>query len=209
MYKRQQRSIAPQLIAVSKRHSSEAIADAVRQGLTEFGENYVQEALEKMAELSNPAITWHFIGPIQSNKTRSIAEHFAWVHSVDREKIARRLNDQRPSSLPALNVCLQVNMQNEDSKSGVSEASLLELAQVTANQPNLKLRGLMFIPAKATNYQEHLKTCHQARALFDMLQHQYPEIDTLSLGMSADLEAAIHAGSTMVRIGTDIFGARS
>lgn len=193
------------LLAVSKTQPAEAIRQACQAGLHDFGENYLQEALEKQADLADLPLTWHFIGPIQSNKTKSIAEHFDWVHSVDRLKIAQRLSDQRPESLPPLNICLQVNVSGEASKSGCEPQDVPELAQAIAALPRLRLRGLMAIPEPTDDPTEQ-------RAAFARLRHLQAELqmdlDTLSMGMSQDLEAAIAEGATWVRIGTAVFGAR-
>jgi pyridoxal phosphate enzyme (YggS family) len=197
------------LIAVSKTKPAEAIEAAAACGLQHFGENYLQEALEKIETLHELDLTWHFIGPIQSNKTRPIAEHFDWVHSVDRLKIAQRLSDQRPAHLGPLNICLQVNISNEDTKSGVSADQAPELAKAITTLPNIRLRGVMAIPKPSDDPAEQAAAFEKVVTLFNTLRHTIPELDTLSMGMSQDLEAAIAAGSTMVRIGTDIFGARN
>jgi pyridoxal phosphate enzyme (YggS family) len=193
------------LLAVSKTKPAGAIREAHAAGLCDFGENYLQEALEKQAELSDLPLIWHFIGPIQSNKTRPIAEHFDWVHSVDRLKIAQRLSDQRPAHLPPLNICLQVNVSAEDSKSGCSPDELLELAKAVAALPNLRLRGLMAIPEPTDDVTAQHAAFARVRQLRDELALN---LDTLSMGMSHDLEAAIAEGATWVRIGTALFGAR-
>lgn len=194
------------LLAVSKTQPAEAIREANGAGLSDFGENYLQEALEKQADLADLALTWHFIGPIQSNKTRAIAEHFDWVHSVDRLKIAQRLSEQRPTELPPLNVCLQVNVSGEASKSGCAPQDVAELARTIATLPNLRLRGLMAIPEPTDDRAEQ----HAAFARLRQLQQALAlELDTLSMGMSQDLEAAIAEGATWVRIGTALFGART
>ncbi|WP_312910311.1 YggS family pyridoxal phosphate-dependent enzyme [Stutzerimonas nitrititolerans] len=194
------------LLAVSKTQPAEAIREANGAGLSDFGENYLQEALEKQARLADLALTWHFIGPIQSNKTRAIAEHFDWVHSVDRLKIAQRLSEQRPTELPPLNVCLQVNVSGEASKSGCAPQDVAELARAIATLPNLRLRGLMAIPEPTDDRAEQ----HAAFARLRQLQQALAlELDTLSMGMSQDLEAAIAEGATWVRIGTALFGARA
>ena len=197
------------LIAVSKTKPAEAIEAAAACGLQHFGENYLQEALDKIETLHELDLTWHFIGPIQSNKTRPIAEHFDWVHSVDRLKIAQRLSDQRPAHLGPVNICLQVNISNEDTKSGVSAEQAPELASAIATLPNIRLRGLMAIPKPSDDPAEQAAAFEKVVTLFNALRRTIPELDTLSMGMSQDLEAAIAAGSTMVRIGTDIFGARN
>ncbi|MGP0175074.1 YggS family pyridoxal phosphate-dependent enzyme [Pseudomonas sp. NCHU5208] len=193
------------LLAVSKTKPAEAIREAHAAGIRDFGENYLQEALEKQATLSDLPLIWHFIGPIQSNKTRPIAEHFDWVHSVDRLKIAQRLSDQRPAHLPALNICLQVNVSGEQSKSGCSPAELAELAQAVTALPNLRLRGLMAIPEPTDDVAAQHAAFARLRQLRDDLALN---LDTLSMGMSHDLEAAIAEGATWVRIGTALFGAR-
>ena len=196
------------LLAVSKKQAAEAIRQVYDLGQTAFGENYVQEALEKQQFLANLEIQWHFIGPIQSNKTRQIAEHFDWVHSVDRLKVAERLSRQRPQHLPPLNICLQVNIDNEPTKSGFSPQELLEHCQSIAALPQLTLRGVMAIPAPSQDYAEQLAVFKRVQDLYTQLQSAVPTVDTLSMGMSGDMQAAINAGSTMVRVGTGIFGAR-
>ncbi|WP_278413291.1 YggS family pyridoxal phosphate-dependent enzyme [Stutzerimonas kunmingensis] len=193
------------LLAVSKAQPAAAIREAAEAGMRDFGENYLQEALDKQAELGELPLTWHFIGPIQSNKTKPIAEHFDWVHSVDRLKIAQRLSDQRPAELPPLNICLQVNVSGEASKSGCAPEELPQLAQAVAAMPRLRLRGLMCIPAPSEDPAEQRAAFARLRALRDELPLT---LDTLSMGMSQDLEAAIAEGSTWVRIGTALFGAR-
>ena len=196
------------LLAVSKTRPPGDIQAAFEAGLRDFGESYLREAVAKIDYLSDLPLTWHFIGPIQSNKTRPIAEHFQWVHSVDREKIARRLNDQRPAELPPLQVCLQVNISGEKSKSGCSPAQLPELARIVDALPMLSLRGLMAIPAATKDEARQREAFARLRMIFEELQADFPEMDTLSMGMSADLEAAIAEGSTLVRVGTAIFGPR-
>lgn len=193
------------LLAVSKTQPAATIREAAEAGMRDFGENYLQEALDKQGELSELPLTWHFIGPIQSNKTKSIAEHFDWVHSVDRLKIAQRLSDQRPAELPPLNICLQVNVSGEASKSGCAPEELPQLAQAVAAMPRLRLRGLMCIPAPSEDPAEQRAAFARLRALRDELPLT---LDTLSMGMSQDLEAAIAEGATWVRIGTALFGAR-
>lgn len=194
-----------QLLAVSKTKPAADIREAHTCGLSDFGENYLQEALAKQVELADLALTWHFIGPIQSNKTRPIAEHFHWVHSVDRLKIAQRLSEQRPANLPPLNLLLQVNVSGEDSKSGCSPEELPALAQAVAQLPNLKLRGLMAIPEPT----DDIAAQHAAFArLRELMQALNLGLDSLSMGMSHDLEAAVAEGATCVRIGTALFGAR-
>ncbi len=193
------------LLAVSKTQPAATIREAAEAGMRDFGENYLQEALDKQAELSELPLTWHFIGPIQSNKTKSIAEHFDWAHSVDRLKIAQRLSDQRSAELPPLNICLQVNVSGEASKSGCAPEELPQLAQAVAAMPRLRLRGLMCIPAPSEDPTEQRAAFARLRALRDELPMT---LDTLSMGMSQDLEAAIAEGATWVRIGTALFGAR-
>jgi len=197
------------LLAVSKAQSSQAIREAYLAGQKMFGENYLQEALEKQAELSDLAIDWHFIGPIQSNKTQLIAQNFAWVHSVDRLKIAQRLNDARPAHLAPLQVCIQVNTSNEDTKSGVAPHELEALVAATLDMPRLKLRGLMSIPEPSTDYNKQREQFKQVRECYDALLAKGFALDTLSIGMSDDYAAAIEEGSTIVRIGSALFGARN
>ncbi len=196
------------LIAVSKTKPAAHIQAAIACGQRDFGENYLDEALEKIAQLSGSDCCWHFIGSIQSNKTRHVAAHFDWAHCIDREKIARRLSQQRPVHLPPLNVCIQVNIDAEASKSGVSADEALLLADKISPLPNIRLRGLMAIPSLAQNLDEQRKPFARMRALFETIQHTHAQMDTLSMGMSGDLAAAIAEGATMVRIGTAIFGAR-
>ncbi|USD65617.1 YggS family pyridoxal phosphate-dependent enzyme [Vibrio sp. SCSIO 43136] len=202
-----------QLLAVSKTKPIEAIEAAIEAGQRAFGENYVQEGVDKVNHFAqqnnNQSLEWHFIGPIQSNKTRPIAENFDWVHSIDRSKIAQRLNDQRPSDLPPLQVMIQVNTSGEESKSGTSDDEVMELAALIDSLPNLTLRGLMSIPANVSDYTSQLKAFNHLARLKDKLAQNYPQVDMLSMGMTGDMEAAIEAGSTMVRIGTAIFGARN
>ncbi|WP_444815668.1 YggS family pyridoxal phosphate-dependent enzyme [Stutzerimonas frequens] len=193
------------LLAVSKTQPAAAIREAFAAGLRDFGENYLQEALDKQVELDDLPLIWHFIGPIQSNKTKAIAEHFDWVHSVDRLKIAQRLSDQRPATLPPLNVCLQVNVSGEASKSGCAPQELGPLAEAVAAMPQLRLRGLMCIPAPTEDPAEQRAAFARLRLLRDELAL---DLDTLSMGMSQDLKAAIAEGATWVRIGTALFGAR-
>jgi hypothetical protein len=197
------------LLAVSKTWPADKLAELAHAGQVDFGENYLQEALEKIATLSNDDLCWHFIGPIQSNKTKDIAHSFDWVHSVDREKIASRLNAQRPDDLPPLNVCIQVNIDNEDSKSGVTPEDLFALAKVINDAPKLSLRGLMVIPAKQIEHEAQSESFARAKQLYQQVQKSYVSVDTLSMGMSSDILAAIEQGSTMVRIGTALFGERN
>ena len=197
------------LLAVSKTFSAEDLRAAQAAGQDCFGESYLNEALAKIATLSTPAPEWHFIGPLQSNKTRAIAEHFAWVHSIDRLKIAQRLSDQRPVTLPPLNVCIQVNISGEASKSGVHLDELPELARAVAGLPRLRLRGLMAIPAPSVDVTAQRAAFRRLREARDRLNETLGlALDTLSMGMSDDLEAAIAEGATLVRIGSAIFGAR-
>ena len=199
------------LLAVSKTKPAEMLREAWQHGQREFGENYLQEALDKQAALEDlDGIVWHFIGPLQSNKTRAVAEQFAWVHSVDRLKIAKRLSEQRPAALPPLNVCLQVNISREATNSGVLPEGTLALAQEIAALPGLALRGLMAIPAPAETLEAQRQPLAALRQLLEELQAALPEapLDTLSMGMSDDLEAAVLEGATLVRLGTAIFGAR-
>ena len=199
------------LLAVSKTFPIDAVREAHAAGQRAFGENHVQEALVKIAALADlrPAIEWHLIGPLQSNKTREVAAAFDWVHSVDRLKLAERLSAQRPPGLPPLQVCLQVNTSGEASKSGVAPADTLALARAVIALPNLRLRGLMAIPAPAIGFDAQRPAHRALRELLESLRAQGLALDTLSMGMSADLEAAVAEGATIVRIGTAIFGDRS
>lgn len=197
------------LLAVSKTRPVDDLRAALGAGQTCFGENYLQDALPKIAELASEPIEWHYIGPLQSNKTREIADHFAWVHSVDRLKIARRLSEQRPDQLPPLQICLQINTSGEASKSGIVPEEALELARAIAELPRLRLRGLMTIPAPAKDLEQQRRPFRQLRELFEQLNTEGLALDTLSMGMTGDMEAAIAEGSTLVRIGTAIFGART
>jgi hypothetical protein len=203
---------AVRLLAVSKTFSVQDVIAAADAGQCAFGENYLQEALDKQAEIATQRpdlkLEWHFIGPIQSNKTRAIASHFDWVHSIEREKIAQRLSEQRPAHLPPLQVCLQVNISGEASKSGVTPDELPRLAQAVASLPRLRLRGLMAIPEPAASLQAQRLPFARLRQLADALRAEGLNIDTLSMGMSADLQAAIMEGATIVRVGTAIFGQR-
>ena len=196
------------LLAVSKTKPASDIKQAYQAGIHDFGESYLQEALEKITELAELDICWHFIGSIQSNKTRDIAQHFNWVHSVDRLKIAQRLSEQRSTELPDLNICLQINLSDEASKSGIKLSQLNQLATQIKTLPHIKLRGLMAIPAKKDTLKEQRDLFHQMQQLLNSLNQQGHQLDTLSMGMSNDLEAAIAEGATMIRIGTAIFGAR-
>lgn len=196
------------LLAVSKTFGPEAVAQAHAAGQTAFGENYIQEAVEKIAALRHLPLEWHCIGPIQSNKSRLVAEHFDWAHTVDRLKLAQRLSEQRPAGLPPLQVCIQVNVDGGATKSGVAPSEALALAQAVAALPRLQLRGLMCIPEPAPDFESARAVFARAKALFDELNRAGLQLDTLSMGMTADLEAAIHAGSTLVRVGTAIFGGR-
>ncbi len=200
------------LLAVSKTKPVEAIQEAYQAGQRLFGESYVQEAITKIQQLNNSpdyaGIEWHFIGPLQSNKTRLVAEHFDWVHSIDREKTAQRLNEQRPANLPALNVCIQVNISGERTKSGITADEVFGLAGIISEFPHLKLRGLMTIAENTDDMNVVHDNFLHMQELFNRLKNQYPSVDTLSMGMTDDMSVAISSGSTMVRIGTAIFGSR-
>jgi PLP dependent protein len=197
------------LVAVSKTFASGAVREAARAGMRDFGENYVTEGVDKIRELRPLGLTWHYIGPIQSNKTRLIAKHFDWVHSVEREKIAARLSEARGAEQTELQVCIQVNVSGEETKSGVAPGALAPLAREVARLPRLKLRGLMAIPEPTPDERMQRKRFAQLRALLDELNRSGLALDTLSMGMSADLEAAIAEGATMLRVGTAIFGERT
>jgi pyridoxal phosphate enzyme (YggS family) len=199
---------AVHLLAVSKTMPAQAVRDAHAAGQVAFGENYIQEGVDKIASLADLPLEWHCIGPIQSNKTKLVAENFAWVHSIDRLKIAERLSAQRPANLPALQICLQVNVDGGSNKSGVTPAELLALAQAVAQLPHLQLRGIMTIPEPAENEAVARAVHRQAKDLFDGLKAAGLNVDTLSMGMTGDLEAAVAEGSTCVRVGTAIFGQR-
>ncbi|GAB5604126.1 YggS family pyridoxal phosphate-dependent enzyme [Sideroxyarcus sp. TK5] len=199
---------AVRLLAVSKTFPAAAVREAYQAGQAAFGENYLQEALDKIGALRDLPLVWHFIGPIQSNKTRAIAEHFDWVHGVDRLKVAERLSAQRPSSLPPLSICLQVNVSGEASKSGVAPQDVAQLANEVARLPRLRLRGLMAIPAPADDPAQQRAPFARMRELLATLNAQGMRLDTLSMGMSHDFAMAIQEGATIVRIGTAIFGAR-
>jgi pyridoxal phosphate enzyme (YggS family) len=199
------------LLAVTKTRNSAQISLAMDAGIYRFGENYLQEAMDKIDQLRDTRLEWHFIGPLQSNKTRQAAENFAWVHAVDRLKIAQRLSSQRPDNMPALNICLQINIDDEASKSGFNQDQTIEVAATIAQLPKLKLRGLMAIPKPRSTYMEQRQPFAKLRALMQQINNALDnsqKLDTLSMGMSADLEAAIAEGATLVRVGTDIFGAR-
>lgn len=197
------------LIAISKTKSMEAILAAYDAGQRRFGESYVQEAVNKIALIDKPDIEWHFVGPIQSNKTKLIAENFDWVHSIDRSKIAKRLSEQRPPGRSKLNVCLQVNISGEASKSGVTFDDLEELAEQVYSLPGIQMRGLMAIPQRETTFEAQRSAfARMAEAMYKLNEKFNWHLDVLSMGMSQDMEAAISAGATMVRVGTDIFGER-
>ena len=197
------------LLAVSKTWPAGHVRDAAAAGQRAFGENYVQEGVAKVAELAPLGLEWHFIGPLQSNKTRPVAEHFDWVHSIERMKIAERLSEQRPAGVPPLNVCLQVNVSGEASKSGCAPEEAVALAKAIAALPNLRLRGLMCIPEPVEDVEAQRQPFRQLRELYEQLRGDGLPLDTLSMGMSHDIEAAIAEGATMVRVGTAIFGERS
>ena len=199
---------AVKLLAVSKTFDADAVQAAIAAGQTLFGENYIQEAVKKMTALRHLPLEWHCIGPIQSNKTRLVAGHFDWVHTVDRLKIAQRLSEQRPADMAPLQVCIQVNVDGGPTKSGVLPDEALALAQAVATLPRLQLRGLMCIPEPAPDFAAACEVFKRASDLFESLKAQGLALDTLSMGMSADLEAAIASGSTLVRVGSAIFGAR-
>ena len=197
------------LLAVSKRHPIESIIEAYEAGIHDFGENYLQEALDKIQHLSPMRMNWHFIGPIQSNKTKAIAENFQWVHSIDRLKIAQRLSDQREPSSPKLNICVQIKLSDETSKSGIELSEAEALCDSVEALPNLQLRGLMAIPAALADLESQRLAFRALAQEYSRLKPRYVQFDTLSMGMSNDFEAAIAEGSTLIRIGTAIFGARS
>lgn len=200
---------AVSLLAVSKTFAAEGVEAAFAAGQTAFGENYIQEAVEKIQRLRHLPLQWHCIGPIQSNKTRLVAEHFDWVHTIDRLKIAQRLSEQRPVDRAPLNICIQVNVDGGSTKSGVTPQEVLELAREVAELPRLRLRGLMCIPEPAPDFIAACAVFQGARAVFDAVNAAGVALDTLSLGMSADLEAAVASGSTLVRVGSAIFGERA
>jgi len=199
----------PQVLAVSKTQPASVIREAFQVGVRLFGENYLQEALEKQSQLTDLPIEWHFIGPIQSNKTQPIAQHFSWVHSVDRIKIAQRLNDARPKDLAPLNICIQLNIDSEISKGGVAMDEVEPLALAISNMPHLNLRGLMSIPEPSTNPDKQRAQFKQVRECYDTLLAKGYALDTLSMGMSEDYPIAIEQGATIVRIGSALFGARA
>lgn len=196
------------LLAVSKTFDADAVREAAACGQRAFGENYIQEAVEKIALLADLGLEWHCIGPVQSNKTRLVAQNFDWVHTIDRLKIAQRLSEQRPPSMAPLNCCLQVNIDGGSTKSGLAPEEVATLAREVMALPGLRLRGLMTLPEPADRVEDQLTVHRRARALFDTLRAQGLPLDTLSMGMSGDMEAAIAAGSTMVRVGTALFGRR-
>jgi len=199
------------LLAVSKTKPASAVAEAIAAGQRAFGENYVQEGVDKIRHFQDEGIEgleWHFIGPLQSNKSRLVAEHFDWCHTVDRLRIASRLSEQRPTHLPPLNILIQINISDEESKSGIALSELDALAEQVMALPGVRLRGLMAIPAPVSDFERQFAVAQQMAVAFDALKLRYPAVDTLSLGMTEDMDAAIAAGSTMVRIGTAIFGAR-
>lgn len=199
------------LLAVSKTKPASAVAEAIAAGQRAFGENYVQEGVDKIRHFQDEGIEgleWHFIGPLQSNKSRLVAEHFDWCHTVDRLRIASRLSEQRPPHLPPLNILIQINISDEESKSGIALSELDALAEQVVALPGVRLRGLMAIPAPVSDFERQFAVAQQMAVAFDALKLRYPAVDTLSLGMTEDMDAAIAAGSTMVRIGTAIFGAR-
>ncbi len=198
-----------ELLAVSKTKPIPMVQEAIKAGQLLFGENYVQEGVDKIAQLQQANCCWHFIGPLQSNKTKLVAENFDWMHTVSRTKIAQRLNEQRPEHLPPLQLCLQVNLDDEHSKSGITNINDLKaVADSIATLPNLKLRGLMSIPTHSNEFNTQRASFAKVREMFETLKSDYPELDTLSMGMSGDLDAAIAEGSTMIRVGTAIFGQR-
>ena len=196
------------LLAVSKTHPVSLIQEAVANGITEFGESYLQEALDKIAFFRSRELIWHFIGPLQSNKTKLIAENFDWVQSVDRLKILHRLNDQRPQNLKPLQVCIQANLFDEPQKKGALVHELAELLATANELPHINLRGLMVIPPQQNDFERQLRQFSQVETIYRQLQQEYKTMDTLSMGMSGDMKAAIGCGSNMVRIGTGIFGVR-
>lgn len=197
------------LLAVSKTWPASDVREAVDAGQRAFGENYVQEGVDKTVELAGLGLIWHFIGPLQSNKTRRVAEAFDWVHSVERLKIAERLSEQRPDNVPPLQICLQINVSGEETKSGMALSELPQLARQVARLPRLKLRGLMAIPAPVDDFETQRRSFRQVREAYEQLRGEGLALDTLSMGMTHDLEAAIAEGATLVRVGTAIFGERN
>ena len=197
------------LLAVSKTHPASAIQAAYEAGITEFGESYLQEAVDKIHALAELPVIWHFIGPIQSNKTRLISANFDWVQSADRKKLLLRLSEQRPEKMPPLNICIQINYFNEQQKKGANQDEITELLELASQLPNIKLRGMMSIPPKTDNFATQLSQYQQIASCFRNYQKRFPQMDTLSIGMSSDLESAVAAGSTMVRVGTSLFGNRN
>ena len=198
-----------ELLAVSKTRSIDEVRLAIQAGQRHFGENYLQDAITKISALTDENLCWHFIGPLQSNKCKSVAEYFDWVHTIDRLKIAERLNSHRSDSLSALNICIQINISGETSKSGINPEETSELADKIAGLENINLRGLMALPAPETDFQAQREAFAKVRQIFEGLQQEHPQLDTLSLGTTNDMQAAIAEGSTMVRIGTAIFGPRN
>lgn len=198
-----------QLLAVSKTKPVATIQIAIEAGQCCFAENYLQEAVKKIMYFKNPQLIWHFIGSIQSNKTRDIAQLFQWAHTIDRIKIARRLNEQRPDHLPPLNICLQINISGENSKSGIAPDELIQLANDCSSLANIKIRGLMAMPVQDSDFERQRIPFRELKRLFTELQSTHPELDTLSMGTTNDLEAAIAEGATIIRIGTAIFGSRN
>lgn len=196
------------LLAVSKTKPAEMVLEAIECGQTEFAENYVREGVDKISRIDRPGLVWHFIGPVQSNKTKQVAAHFDWVHSLDRIRIAERLNAARPEQLRPLDVCLQVNISGETSKSGISAGDLPGLAAACAELPRLRLRGLMALPAPVDDFDQQRQSFREVRLLLDGLKQATPDLDALSMGTTQDMEAAIAEGATMVRIGTALFGPR-
>lgn len=207
MYGRQPGTVT--LLAVSKSRTPQDILAAAAAGQRDFGENYVQEALPKITQLARPDLRWHFIGPVQSNKARIVAGHFQWLHSLDRIKLATRLNESRPDGLPPLNVCIQVNISGEDSKSGITPAGLPELAAAVSGLPRLKLRGLMALPEPVDEFEAQRRQFRTLRECLERLNRGGLALDTLSMGTTQDLEAAIAEGATVVRVGTGVFGPRT
>jgi len=197
------------VLAVSKTHPATAIHTAFEAGITKFGESYLKEALGKIKELQTLPVEWHFIGPVQSNKTREIAANFDWVQSIDRSKILTRLNEQRPCQLPPLKVCIQINYFAEEQKKGCSRSDLPALLELAEKLPNINLRGLMAIPPKTSSFKEQSSQYQNIASFYKDCKQHHPKMDTLSIGMSGDMEAAIASGSTMVRLGTTIFGPRN